>query len=177
MTVATTVAIEDGGTGREGDLVRSLGVGERILPLFVPEQPLQFCILHLCMVCELAGPTAVGDDRAAFDRVQARHPFLAASIQAGAPGRIRRSDRPIAASVLPRANAPDLERVAERELSSRFPDREGRMRATVLHAAEGATIVLGFRYTLSDGLSGVHDLMQAVAGEPLAAPRDLPKAA
>ena len=169
-----TVLMEDGGIGRGQGVLRDLGFSERTLSLHSDGQP-----MHFCMVCEVAGPTAAGDYQAAFDRVQARHPFLAASIEAGVPGRIRRSTRPVAVSVLPRAGAPEWARVVERELSSPFHDREGPlMRVTVLHEAERATIVCCFHHVLADGLSGayiIHDLMQALTGAPLKPRSPLPK--
>ena len=82
-----------------------------------------------------------------------------------------RTDNPIELNVVAADTAADWRGVVESELSLPFSTFPGPlMRATVLPASDGASIVLTFHHAIVDGLSGtriLHDFMRALAGDRL----------
>ena len=151
-----------------GCLVRGLGSIERLMHLYSGQHP-----RHFCIAAELGGAVDPDSYVPAFSAVQARHPLLSVCIRDRALGlpSIYRSAAPIEVAVHPSGHGLGWRQIVERELARPFPDdRAPLMRATVLHARDGAAVILTFHHALADGISGVNivgDLMQALDGRPL----------
>ncbi len=152
----------------EDAAARPLGTFERVMYLYSEEHP-----RHFCVAAEIAGATLFGDYRPAFDSVQRRHPALSACIVRDARRGpvIQRTGRPVKLRIVSVEGDRDWRPVMERELSTAFEhDGSPLLRATVLHAADGATIVLTFHHSLFDAIAGasvIEDLMTALGGQPL----------
>jgi hypothetical protein len=158
------------GTARNGELalVRPLGCCERFFYLYSLAFP-----VHFCLVAEIEGALDFAALGTALEQVRNRHPALRVCIvdDAETGPAFCPTDNPIEFNVAPVDTAADWRGVVERELSLPFSIFPGPlMRATVLPASDGASIVLTFHHAVMDGLSGtrvLHDIMRALAGDRL----------
>jgi hypothetical protein len=154
----------------EPEFVRPLGCAEHLFNLYAQIFP-----VHFCLCAEIAGSVAPDALRSALSRVRERHPILRATVLAdrlyGAA--FYASDLPMELNTIPVGNHLDWRPTVEHELAKPMPlGATAPMRVTALHAAERTAIILTFHHAVADGLSSVavlHDLMRALAGEPLSA--------
>ena len=155
-------------TKRELALVRQLGCCERFFYLYSLAFP-----VHFCLAAEIEGALDSTRLGAALEQVRKRHSALRVCIveDAETGPRFHRTDNPIEVNVVAVDTAADWHGVVESELSLPFSTFPGPlMRATVLSASDGASIVLTFHHAIVDGLSGtriLHDFMRALAGNRL----------
>lgn len=112
--------------------------------------------------------------RAAFDKVQQRHPFLDAAINEDdplAPCFARGAGLPIPLIFQRRTSSTQWQRVMEMEISEPFDLSAGPLvRATLLEDDRGCDLVLTAHHAVIDGigvLALVRDLLTALAGHPL----------
>jgi Condensation domain len=153
---------------REFVLIRPLGSGERFFHLYSLAFP-----VHFCLVARIEGALDSAKLGAALEQVRRRHSVLRVSIvdDAETGPAFYRIDNPIELQAAPVEAAADWREVVERELNLPFDTVRGPlMRATVLWASDGASIVLTFHHAIMDALSGtriLHDVMRALAGESL----------
>src|SRR5258705_3821306 len=154
--------------------IRSLGCCERFFYLYSLAFP-----VHFCLVAQIEGALESADLGAALEQARKRHPALRACIDNSEIGpAFYRSDNPIALHTELVEAAGDWRSVVERELTLPFDTVPGPlMRATVLRASHGASLVLTFHHAIADALSGtriIDDLMRALGGEHLEAVPPLP---
>jgi NRPS condensation-like uncharacterized protein len=112
--------------------------------------------------------------RAAFDKVQQRHPFLDTAINEDdplAPFFARGAGLPIPLLFQRRTSSTEWQRVMEMEISEPFDLSAGPLvRATLLEDDRGCDLVLSAHHAVIDGigvLALVRDLLTALAGHPL----------
>lgn len=129
------------------------------------------------LAAHVSGPTTPRQWRAALDRLQARHPLLAVSIEAPSAGQDRpyfrqRHGSEIPLRIVERAAAPRWEAEVERELAAPFaPGQAPLLRAVLIHEADRSTIILSACHAIADGVSSLlllRDLLAAMDGRPLA---------
>ncbi len=153
---------------RELAFVRPLGCCERFFYLYSLAFP-----VHFCLVAEIEGALDSARLRAALEQVRNRHSALRVGIvdDAETGPMFCRTNNPIELKVLPVDTVADWRGVVESDLSLPFSTFPGPlMRATVLPASDGASILLTFHHAIVDGLSGtriLHDFMRALAGDRL----------
>lgn len=153
---------------KELALVRPLGCCERFFYLYSLAFP-----VHFSLVAEIQGTLDSARLAAALEQVRNRHSALRVGIvdDAETGPMFCRTNHPIELNVLPVDTVADWGRVVESDLSLPFSTFPGPlMRATVLRASDGASIILKFHHAIVDGLSGtriLHDLMRALAGDRL----------
>ena len=116
--------------------------------------------------------------KAAFDRVQRRHPFLNVAINSDdphAPFFIPGAGLPVPLVFLRRKSPHDWQRVMESDVAEPFDLSMGPLvRAALLEDAAGCDLVVTANHIVIDGmgvLALVRDLLQTLAGQPLT---DLP---
>jgi Condensation domain len=155
-------------SGPEPELARLLGCGERFFRLYAMVYP-----VHFCLVAQIAGSLDSRAVAAAFQQIRWRHPALRVGIvdHAETGPMFRETDDEIELGVSPKHAGADLPDIISGELNRPFDSVAGPlMRATIIWASDGASIVLTFHHAIADALSGVriiHDLMRALAGERL----------
>jgi hypothetical protein len=153
---------------KELALVRPLGCCERFFYLYSLAFP-----VHFSLVAEIQGTLDSARLGAALEQVRSRHSALRVGIvdDAETGPMFCRTNHPIELNVLPVDTVADWRGVVETELNLPFSPFPGPlMRATVLPASDGATIILEFHHAIVDGLSGtriLHDFMRALAGNRL----------
>jgi Condensation domain len=153
---------------KELALVRPLGCCERFFYLYSLAFP-----VHFSLVAEIQGTLDSARLEAALEQVRNRHAALRVGIvdDAETGPMFCRTNNPIELNVLPVDKVANWCGVVESELSLPFSTFPGPlMRATVLSASDGASIVLTFHHAIVDGLSGtriLHDFMHALAGDRL----------
>ena len=153
---------------RDLGLVRPLGICERFFYLYSLAFP-----VHFCLAAHIEGAIDSTKLGAALEQVRKRHSALRVCIidDAETGPTFCRTDNPIELNVVPAKTAADWRGVVERDLSLPFGAFPGPlMRATVLSASDGASIVLTFHHAIVDGLSGtriLHDVMRALADDCL----------
>jgi NRPS condensation-like uncharacterized protein len=153
---------------KELALVRPLGCCERFFYLYSLAFP-----VHFSLVAEIQGTLDSARLRAALEQVRSRHSALRVGIvdDAETGPMFCRTNNPIELNVLPVDTVADWCGVVESELSLPFSTFPGPlMRATVLPASDGTSIILKFHHAIVDGLSGtriLHDFMRALAGNRL----------
>ena len=160
------------GTGaakkRELALVRPLGSCERFFYLYSLAFP-----VHFCLAAEIEGALDSTRLGAALEQVRNRHSALRLCIvdDAETGPTFCRTDSPIELNEVPAETGADWREVVESELSLPFSTFPGPlMRATVVSASDGASIILTFHHAIVDALSGtriLHDVMRAFAGDCL----------
>lgn len=158
------------GAAKNRDLafVRPLGCCERFFYLYSLAFP-----VHFCLAAQIEGRLDFTRLEAALEQVRKRHSALRVCIvdDAETGPTFRRTDNPIELNVVPAGTAADWHTVVERELRLPFDSFPGPlMRATVLAASDGTSIVLTFHHAIVDALSGtriLHDVMRALAGDCL----------
>jgi len=129
--------------------------------------------VHFCLVAQIEGALDSAKLAEALEQVRRRHSALRVCIvdDAKAGPAFYRIDNPIEIHAVPAVTAADFRRVVERELSLPFSIFRGPlMRATVLWASDGKSIILTFHHAMMDALSGtriLHDVMRALAGDCL----------
>ena len=129
--------------------------------------------MHFCLVAQIEGALDSAKLAAALEQVRRRHSALRVCIvdDAEAGPAFYRIDNPIEIHAAPAETAADWRGVVERELSLPFSTFPGPlMRATVLWASDGTSIILTFHHAIMDALSGtriLHDVMRALAGDCL----------
>ena len=149
-------------------LVRPLGCCERFFYLYSLAFP-----VHFCLVAQIEGALDSTRLGAALEQVRNRHSALGVGIvdDAETGPMFCRTNHPIEFNVLPVDTVADWRGVVESEISLPFSNFPGPlMRATVLRASDGTSIILTFHHAIVDGLSGtriLHDLMRALAGNRL----------
>jgi NRPS condensation-like uncharacterized protein len=160
---------------RELALVRPLGDCERFFYLYSLAFP-----VHFCLVAQIEGALDSARLAAALEQVRNRHAALRVCIvNDGEMGpAFCRTDNPVELHSFSAETAEDWRRVVERELGFPFGTFPGPlMRATVLWASDGASIILTFHHAIVDALSGtriLHDVMRALAGQSLEVLPQLP---
>jgi len=153
---------------KELALVRPLGCCERFFYLYSLAFP-----VHFSLVAEIQGTLDLARLGAALEQVRNRHSALRVGIvdDAETGPMFCRTNNPIELNVLPVDTVADWRGVVESELSLPFSTFPGPlMRATVLPASDGTSIILTFHHAIVDGLSGtriLHDFMRALAGNRL----------
>ena len=153
---------------RELAFVRPLGCCERFFYLYSLAFP-----VHFCLVAQIEGALDCTRLGAALEQVRKRHSALRVCIVEGAETgpTFYRTDNPIELKVVAADMAADWRGVIESELGLPFSTFPGPlMRATVLPASDGTSIILTFHHAIVDGLSGtriLHDFMRALAGDRL----------
>ena len=153
---------------KELALVRPLGCCERFFYLYSLAFP-----VHFSLVAEIQGTLDLARLGAALEQVRNRHSALRVGIvdDAETGPMFCRTNNPIELNVLPVDTVADWRGVVESELSLPFSTFPGPlMRATVVSAYDGASIVLTFHHAIVDGLSAtriLHDFMRALAGNRL----------
>jgi hypothetical protein len=149
-------------------LIRPLGCCERFFYLYSLAFP-----VHFCLVAQIEGALDLAKLAAALEQVRRRHSTLRVCIvdEAETGPVFHRIDDPIELRSAPAEAAADWRAVVEGELNQPFDAVRGPlMRATVLWASDGASIVLTFHHAIMDALSGtriLHDVMRALAGDSL----------
>jgi hypothetical protein len=149
-------------------VVRPLGCCERFFYLYSLAFP-----VHFCLVAEIEGALDSGRLGAALEQVRNRHSALRVGIvdNAETGPMFCRTNNPIELTMFPVDTVADWCGVVESELNLPFSTFPGPlMRATVLPASDGTSIILTFHHAIVDGLSGtriLHDLMRALAGDHL----------
>jgi hypothetical protein len=155
--------------------VRPLGCSERFFYFYSLAFP-----VHFCLVAEIEGAIGPVKLHAALEQVRRRYPALRVCIIDDAEGgpAFYRTDNPIEVYTAPVGADAQWRLVVEGELNRPFDTVPGPlMRATVLWASDGASIVLSFHHAIADARSGIRiidDLMRALAGEHLDALPPLP---
>jgi NRPS condensation-like uncharacterized protein len=152
------------------DFLRPLGGFEQLFHVFAQVYP-----VHFCLCAEIGAAIDADALRSALDRVRERHPLLRVRIledeRFGTA--FYRSDRPIALETIAVEHATDWHPAVKRELETPIDAEAGSLlRVTALCARATTTIILTFHHVIADALSAVwvfHDLMRALAGEPLEA--------
>ena len=148
---------------RELALVRRLGCCERFFYLYSVAFP-----VHFCLAAEIEGALDSTKLGAALELVRNRHSALRVCIvdDAETGPTFCRTDNPIELNEVPAETGADWRGVVESELSLPFSTFPGPlMRATVVSASDGASIILTFHHAIVDGLSGtriLHDFMRAL---------------
>jgi hypothetical protein len=148
--------------------IRELGPMERLMHLYSSQHP-----RHFSVAADLIGSVEPKRLIAAFAAVQARHPMLSVCVKDSLPlpPGIYGSSAPIDLELRPLTGETVWTEVVASESARPFSDdRAPLMRAVVLHAPDRFILVLTFHHALADGISAVtivHDLMKALAGQPL----------
>jgi hypothetical protein len=155
----------------DAQFVRYLGATETYFWLSNPTRP-----KHFALAAQVSGGTTVAAWQRALDAVQDRHRLLRVTISADETGTPYFRELPgcrIPLRVLDGLRPHSWEREMETELFTPLPLEDALLvRATLIHEAEAATVILTMHHAIGDGLSValiVRDMLSALSGSELAA--------
>jgi Condensation domain len=130
--------------------------------------------VHVALVAEVTGPTAVDAWSLALGEIQRRHPNLCGRIIRGEDSHLwfhRVADAPIPLRVV-KANPAAWETELAREMTTRMDlGRAPLARATLIHAANRSTLILAMHHAIADAKSilfAIRDVLAALSGQSLA---------
>lgn len=149
-------------SGKTSRLLRRLGGYERLIHGCASVHP-----RHFCVVAELTSKAGPRDFRAAFAKVQRRHPLLSVYVaETGDGPAFYAADALIPVTFIPRTAASDWQRIVERELATPFPSsRAPLLRVSIIEGDGTDAVVLTFHHVGADALSGayvIRDLMEVL---------------
>jgi NRPS condensation-like uncharacterized protein len=129
--------------------------------------------VHVALVAEVAGQTAVDQWRKALDDVQRSHPNLSGKISRDAAANLRFEvipDMPIPLRVVA-GDATAWEAELIREMTTRLDlDQAPLARATLIHQADRSTLILAMHHSIADAKSilfAIRDVLLALSGRPV----------
>jgi hypothetical protein len=129
--------------------------------------------VHVALVAEVAGPTTVDGWRMALGEMQRRHPNLSGKITRDEDANLwfhHVADAPIPLRVA-EGNAAAWDSELVREMTTRLDLGQAPLaRATLLHEADRATLILAMHHSIADAKSilfAVRDVLLALSGQSI----------
>lgn len=149
-------------------ILRPLGANEHVVDYYMHRNPTQFSL-----VAEVTTPVTAQTLGAALKQLQQRHPLLAVAVTDSATpaAAFRKTDRAVPVEERP-AGTPWQAVVADEQTRPIPPEPGPLVRAVLVPAQAGSTVVLTFAHQISDGVGGLQallDLVSVLDGATLAA--------
>lgn len=143
----------------EETILRTLGANEHVVDYYMHRNPTQFSL-----VAEATTPVTAQTLGTALRQLQQRHPLLAVAVRDSATpaAAFRQTDRAI--PVEERAAGTPWQAVVADEQTRPIPPEPGPLvRAVLVPAEAGGTVVLTFAHQISDGVGGLQALLDLVS--------------